>query len=101
MSQPTNILVLGAGELGTPILRHLINKWGTATLPKVSVLVRPSTLSDPATANTAFAKYLEANKITRIAADTAKASLTELSGLFSQYDTVVSASGMAALRVRR
>lgn len=90
----SDILVLGAGELGGPIINHLI-KIRTSDI-KISVLVRPSTLSDPANAKTAMAKHLESNKVTRVGADTSRASVSELAGLFRQYDTIVSASGMAA-----
>lgn len=89
-----NILVLGAGELGTPILHHLIagRKPGTS----ISLVVRPSTLADPESSQSSLAKYLVANDVTRIGADINRATTEELATLFRSHDTVVSASGMTA-----
>lgn len=89
-----NILLLGAGELGTPIVHHLLPLLGDSA--KLSLVVRPSTLADPASSQTPLARLLESNKVPRIGLDTARASHEELVSLFKGHDTVISASGMAA-----
>lgn len=91
-----NILVLGAGELGTPILHHLIAGCKPGT--NIALVVRPSTLTDPDFGKSALAKHLEANKVKRIGIDIYRATTEELAALFDSYDTVVSASCMAAPR---
>ena len=88
------ILLLGAGELGTPILHHLLPHLDQST--QLSLVVRPSTLADPASSQSPLAKLLDSHKIPRIGLDTARASTDELVSLFRSYDAIVSASGMAA-----
>lgn len=90
----SNILVLGAGELGTPILDSLI-AMRTPDI-KISLVVRPTTLADPETGHTTLARRLEAAGVARIGVNFDHSSVDDLARVFVQYDTVISASGMAA-----
>lgn len=56
LTSMANILVLGAGELGEPILRHLISGCKPGTC--VSLVVRPSTLADAESSQSPLAKHL-------------------------------------------
>lgn len=93
----TSILVLGAGELGTPILESLAShpRRNDTLITAAMRQLKPSS-SDPQRA-TLLAR-LESLRISTIPADIVTASEAELSTLFAPYDTVISASGMLAPR---
>lgn len=93
---PTNdsILVLGAGELGTPILRELTNpKWGHS---RVTLLLRPTTIAttDPQK-KSELAAFRDLG-IHFLPGDLVNSSASELAELFKDFHTVIGAAGYIA-----
>lgn len=78
MTSPKQILILGAGELGTSFLPHL------SALPNTHITLAVRTIS----------KYthLSTSNITLISLDTTSSS-SNLIGIFSNYDIVISCTG--------
>ncbi|TVY27428.1 Isoflavone reductase PCBER1-like protein [Lachnellula hyalina] len=89
----TSILVLGAGELGSPMLTFLAAKIrpSTATL---TVLLRPQTISNPSRA--AELDAFRALDISFLPGDIAASSISKLVALFKPYDLIVSCLGFAS-----
>ncbi|KAL4983323.1 hypothetical protein BDW68DRAFT_38043 [Aspergillus falconensis] len=93
-----NILVLGAGELGTQILLSLAQHPALSSKTSISVLLRPSSIASPSPSKAAELEKLKANNITFVPCDISISSQSTLSSLFSSYDTVISATGFSAGR---
>ncbi|TYC70911.1 aromatic alcohol reductase [Stappia sp. BW2] len=91
-----NILVLGAGELGMPVLRNLARRAKDSDGAKISVLLRESAVEsgDPAKQRD-IAEIREAG-IEIVLADLVNDTIDELASLFSGYDTVIGCVGYAA-----
>lgn len=93
-----SILVLGAGELGIEVLRHLARQAQTAqgARIRINVLLRPSTAN-----STAPAKKREINELKKMGigiaeGDVVAACESELAATFAPYDTVISCIGFSA-----
>ncbi|BCS17283.1 aromatic alcohol reductase [Aspergillus puulaauensis] len=100
MAPTSKILVLGAGELGTPVLLALaqhpnIIKSGSNNI-SVSVLLRPSTITSPSPEKAKELQRLRDNNISFVPGDIASDSTQALSSIFRQFDTVISCTGFAA-----
>lgn len=93
-----SILVLGAGELGMEVLRHLANQAKNRPELRVSVLLRkPSVLTtDPAKRREL--DTLKSWGIDMVEGDVVASSQSELATLLSSYDTVISCIGFSAGR---
>ncbi|KAL4758090.1 aromatic alcohol reductase [Aspergillus foveolatus] len=98
MSSIENILVLGAGELGTEILLSLAQHPALSSKTNISVLLRPSSIASPGPSKAAELERLKAYNITLVPADISTSSQSTLSSLFSAYDTIISATGFSAGR---
>ncbi|RDL37727.1 putative isoflavone oxidoreductase [Venustampulla echinocandica] len=94
MPLPTNILVLGLGELGTAILNSLSTRAPHTT--KLTVTLRPQTISSPSASKKAEIESLRAQGISILAADISTLSLTSLTELFKPFDLIISALGFAS-----
>ncbi|MDX3978210.1 aromatic alcohol reductase [Shinella sp.] len=93
---PRSILVLGAGELGQPVLRNLARGAGKAQGTTVSVLLRAGTVSsDDPDKQRAVAEIRELG-IEIVIGDLVKSSVDELASLFARYHTVIGCAGYAA-----
>jgi len=91
-----NILVLGAGELGMPVLRNLARRAMRVDGAKISVLLRPSAVaSDEPTKKRDIAEIRELG-IEVVVGDLVKSSIDELASVFQQFDTVIGCAGYAA-----
>ncbi|WP_239495266.1 aromatic alcohol reductase [Salinicola halophilus] len=91
-----SILVLGAGELGFEILRHLVNRGDTAPAARVHVLLRQSALETTDPRKRQQIDQLQAWGIEPIAGDIVSSSQETLAALFAPFDTVVSCVGFSA-----
>jgi len=95
---PQSILVLGAGELGLPVLRNLAQVAKRAHGSKVSVLLRKSTINTQEPAKKAEIDELRSLGIHMVAADLVNDSIDQLAEVFAQFDTVIGCAGMVAGR---
>ncbi|WP_027602111.1 MULTISPECIES: aromatic alcohol reductase [Pseudomonas] len=93
-----SILVLGAGELGLPVLRNLARLAKEKPGSKVSVLLRQSTLDSQDAVKKRELGELRALGITLVAGDLVKDSIAELAAVFARFDTVIGCAGMVAGR---
>ncbi|WP_372821509.1 aromatic alcohol reductase [Pseudomonas parafulva] len=95
---PQSILVLGAGELGLPVLRNLARVAERAPGSTVSVLLRESTINTQVPAKKAEIDELRSLGIQTVAADLVSDSIDQLAAVFAQFDTVIGCAGMVAGR---
>ncbi len=87
------ILVLGAGQLGMAVLRHLAPHAKRAAHVSLSVLLRPSTVTSTDTAKQQDLADLNALGVHIVAGDLATQSSDELANTFSRFHTVISCTG--------
>jgi len=95
---PQSILVLGAGELGLPVLRNLAQVVKRAPGSTVSVLLRASTISTQMPEKKAEIDELRSLGIQMVAADLVSDSIDQLAEVFARFDTVIGCAGMVAGR---
>ncbi|MDR6236551.1 aromatic alcohol reductase [Pseudomonas oryzihabitans] len=93
-----SILVLGAGELGLPVLRNLVRLSRQRPGSKVSVLLRESTINSQAPAKKSEMDELRHLGVELVPADLVKDSIEQLAAVFAQFDTVIGCAGMVAGR---
>ncbi len=91
-----NILVLGAGELGMPVLRNLALCAKDVEGAKISVLLRASAVVSDVPAKQRDITEIRDLGIEIVEGDLVKSSIDELASLFSRYDTVIGCAGYAA-----
>ena len=91
-----NILVLGAGELGMPVLRNLARRAKTVHGARISVLLRASAVASDEPTKKRDIGELRDLGIEVIVGDLVKSSIDELASVFAQYDTVIGCAGYAA-----
>ncbi|EQL36808.1 hypothetical protein RJZ56_005813 [Blastomyces dermatitidis] len=98
---PTNILLIGAGELGTAVLHSLIHHpTRTNNKPSLSLLLRPSSIASPK--QPPLAALLQSPTapnnppISLVPGDIAADSPETLTALFRPYDLIISCAGFVA-----
>jgi hypothetical protein len=91
-----NILVLGAGELGLPVLRSLARRAKDVDGAKISVLLRSSALDSSAPRKQQDIAEIRGLGIEIVIGDLVKSSIDELAEVFTKYDTVIGCAGYAA-----
>jgi hypothetical protein len=91
-----NILVLGAGELGLPVLRSLANRAKAINGVKISVLLRASAVESNSKDKQRDISEIRDLGIEIVIGDLVKSSIDELAVVFARYDTVVGCAGYAA-----
>ena len=91
-----NILVLGAGELGMPVLRNLARRAKDIEGAKISVLLRASAVESDAPAKRRDVTEIRDAGIEIVIGDLVNSSIDELASVFSRYDTVIGCAGYAA-----
>lgn len=91
-----NILVLGAGELGLPVLRNLTRRAKDVEGAKISVLLRENTVMSGEPAKQNLIAEIRNLGVEIVTGDLVKSTIEELAVVFSQYDTVVGCAGYAA-----
>ncbi|MDF2041158.1 MULTISPECIES: aromatic alcohol reductase [unclassified Pantoea] len=91
-----NILVLGAGELGLPVLRNLAFRAKEVEGAKISILLRESTIMSDQPGKQLVITEIRNLGINIVTGDLVMSSVDELAALFSQFDTVVGCTGYAA-----
>lgn len=91
-----NILVLGAGELGLPVLRNLALKAKGVDGAKISALLRASAVESSEPAKQRDIAEIRSLGIEIVLGDLVKCSIDELAVVFARYDTVIGCAGYAA-----
>lgn len=91
-----NILVLGAGELGMAVLRHLARRAKTIEGAKISVLLRESAVESGDPSKQRDIEEIQAAGIEIVLGDLFNDTIDELAEVFSRYDTVLGCAGYAA-----
>lgn len=95
---PQSILVLGAGELGLPVLRNLARVAKRSPGNTISVLLRDSTINTQAPEKKLEIDELRSLGIYLVAADLVNDSIDQLATVFGAFDTVIGCAGMVAGR---
>jgi len=90
-----NTLVLGAGELGMAILRHLAPRSKSALSP-LAVLVSPKSLESPSPKQEQNYRELRAMGVHLLPFDLIGRTNENLMALFSQFHTVINCTGFVA-----
>lgn len=98
MSQENSILVLGAGELGMPMLRSLARRAERRAGLSIAVLLRPSAIASSDPQKSRDVAELLGLGIEFVEGDLAAQTQEELATLFARFDTVVSCTGFAGGR---
>ncbi len=91
-----NILVLGAGELGLPVLRNLARRAKDVDGAKISVLLSASAVESSAPGKRRDVQEIRDLGIEVVVGDLVKSSVDELALVFARYDTVIGCAGYAA-----
>jgi hypothetical protein len=93
----TSILVIGAGELGLPVLRNLARRLELSSGNTLTVLLRFSSINTAAPAKQRDIAELRALGVHFLAADIADPA-TDLPALFKNYHTVIGCTGFVTGR---
>ncbi|KAI8210362.1 hypothetical protein K4K52_012322 [Colletotrichum sp. SAR 10_76] len=88
-----SVLVLGAGELGSAMLKALTSHPVRPKDANISVLLRPSTISSTDPSKSKSVSDIKALGVHVEAGDVVNDSIADLAALFSKYDTVISCTG--------
>jgi hypothetical protein len=89
-----SILVLGAGELGIPMLTHLAALAPSQPYPvTLTVLLRPSTISHPTGSKAVDIARLKALDISLLGGDLMFSSPDDLATLFRPFHAIIDCSG--------
>ncbi len=91
-----NILVLGAGELGLPVLRNLARRAKDVKGSKISVLLRASAVESGDPSKQRDIAEIRSLQIEIVVGDLVRSSVDELAAVFARYDTVIGCAGYAA-----
>ncbi|MEE3917382.1 aromatic alcohol reductase [Pseudomonas viridiflava] len=95
---PQSILVLGAGELGLPVLRNLARVALRSPGSRINVLLRESTINTQTPEKRKEVDELRSLGIQMVAADLVNDSIDQLAEVFARFDTVIGCAGMVAGR---
>ncbi len=90
---PQNFLVLGAGELGMAVLRHLAKRIDATSGPTLSVLLRPGSIASKDTGKKRHLASLRSLGVRIVSGDLAEDSPATLSAIFKNFHTVVGCTG--------
>lgn len=91
-----NILVLGAGELGLPVLRNLARRAKEVEGAKISVLLRASAVDSSEPGKRRDVAEIRNLGIDIVVGDLVKSTIDDLAAVFARYDTVIGCAGYAA-----
>jgi len=89
----SNILVLGAGELGMAVMASLAHTAPSTT--QISVLLRSSSITNPPPSKAAEHATLRSLNIVLVPGDVATSSIPTLASLFKPYNLIISCLGFA------
>ncbi len=91
-----SILVLGTGELGMAVLRHLAKRVGLVSGTVLSVLLRPATITSQDAGKQRDLAAIRSLGVQIVPGDLATATPAALAALFQRFHTVVGCTGFVA-----
>ena len=91
-----DILIIGAGELGMPVLRNVARRARDVDGSSVSVLLRASAIESVATDKQRDLAELRNLGVRIVQGDLVKNTVDELATIFANYDTVIGCTGITA-----
>ncbi|WP_288192364.1 aromatic alcohol reductase [uncultured Phyllobacterium sp.] len=97
-TEAQSILVIGAGELGMPVLRNLARKAKDHPGTKISVLLRAATVQSTNAVKQRDVSEIRELGIEIVTGDILAATTGELSAIFGRFDTVIGCAGFSAGR---
>jgi saccharopine dehydrogenase-like NADP-dependent oxidoreductase len=95
-SPPRDILIIGAGELGMPVLRNVARRARDVEGSSVSVLLRASAVESTATDKQRDIAEIRNLGVEIVQGDLVRNSVDELASIFANYDTVIGCTGITA-----
>ncbi len=93
-----SILVIGAGELGMPVLRNLARKAKQHQGATISVLLRAATVESSDPVKQRDVSEIRELGIHIVTGDILTASISDLAKIFAPFDTVIGCAGFSAGR---
>jgi hypothetical protein len=91
-----DILIIGAGELGMPVLRNVAPRARDVNGSTVSVLLRASAIESVATDKQRDLAEIRNLGVRIVQGDLVNNSVDELASIFANYDTVIGCTGITA-----
>ena len=94
----SSVLILGAGELGLPVIHSLSSLSSTITpdsRPTLTVLLRPSTISSPSPSKSKELASISIRGVRFLTADISTSTTSELATHFKNYDIVIGCTGFS------
>lgn len=95
-SPSRDILIIGAGELGLPVLRNVARRARDVEGSSVSVLLRASAVESTATDKQRDVAEIRNLGVEIVQGDLVRNSVDELASIFANYDTVIGCTGITA-----
>lgn len=93
-----SILVLGAGELGMPVIRNLARLAVSHPGTRISVMLRATSIDSALPEKQRVVDEIRALGVNIVAGDLVTESVEALAATFAQFDTVIGCTGYAAGR---
>lgn len=91
-----DILIIGAGELGMPVLRNVARRAAEVEGSSVSVLLRKSAIESVAADKQRDLVEIRDLGVRIVQGDLVKNSVDDLAAIFADYDTVIGCTGITA-----
>lgn len=91
-----NILIIGAGELGMPVLRNVARRASDMHGVSVDVLLRTNTIDSTEPAKQRDVAEIRDLGVGVVRGDLIENSTDDLAAIFADYDTVIGCTGIAA-----
>ncbi|MFF1882999.1 aromatic alcohol reductase [Pseudarthrobacter sp. NPDC058196] len=91
-----DILIIGAGELGMPVLRNVARRAREVDGSSVSVLLRASAIESAKTEKQRDLAEIRNLGVRIVQGDLVMNSVDELASIFANYDTVIGCTGITA-----
>ncbi|WP_240372618.1 aromatic alcohol reductase [Brevibacterium zhoupengii] len=96
VSPSRDILIIGAGELGMPVLRNVVRRARDVDGASVSVLLRASAVESTSTDKQRDIAEIRNLGVDIVQGDLVRNSIDELASIFENYDTVIGCTGFSA-----
>lgn len=96
ISTSLHILIIGAGELGMPVIRNVVRRAQDVEGSSISVLLRASAFTSTVPGKQRDVAEIKSLGVTIVEGDLVKNTVDELASIFADYDTVIGCTGITA-----